>query len=118
MIGQLFLLTTQYAPPPPGIASPVQWGDEAILRERLGPYTDEIRVQRQVARFRALSPNHWVTHMRTYFGPAIRSFASLPEDRQQALAAEMEELVRQNNRALNQTVLAEGEYLEIVATLL
>ena len=56
--------------------------------------------------------------MRTYFGPTIHAFASLPEDRQHALAAEMEELVRQNNRALNQTVLAEGEYLEIVATLL
>ena len=118
LIGQLFLLIARYAPLPPGIAPPVQWGDEAIVRERLGPYTDEIRVRWQVARFRAFSPNHWVTYMRTYFGPAIRAFASLPEDRQQALAAEMEDLVRQGNRALNQTVLAEGEYLEIVATLL
>ncbi|MEO7648938.1 MAG: class I SAM-dependent methyltransferase [Bryobacteraceae bacterium] len=117
LIGKLFLLTARFAPPPPGVAAPVLWGDEAAVRERLEPHSEEIRVQRQMARFRALSPGQWVTHMRTHFGPAIRAFASLPESGQQSLAAEMEDLVRENNHARNQTVLAEGEYLEIVATL-
>jgi ubiquinone/menaquinone biosynthesis C-methylase UbiE len=34
-IGQMFMVTGAHVPPPPGLPSPVLWGDEATVRERL-----------------------------------------------------------------------------------
>jgi hypothetical protein len=95
----------------------VEWGDEATLSNRLGPYVHDLRVQRRTVRLRALSAEHWVEFMRTHFGPAIEAFqySNTPAS-QQALAEEMAALMREHNCAQNGTVLGDSEYLEIVAT--
>jgi hypothetical protein len=116
LIGQFFVLTSRYAPPAPGIPPPIRWGDEATVRERLGPHCSDIRIERRVARFRSYSPETWVKHMRTNFGPTIRTFAALNPQQQESLAGEMMDLIRRHNLAKNHTVLGEGEYLQIVAT--
>jgi SAM-dependent methyltransferase len=37
MMGRMFSMTARHMPgPPPGAASPVQWGDPTVIRERLG----------------------------------------------------------------------------------
>jgi hypothetical protein len=35
-------------------------------------FPQDVRIEREVVRFRALSPADWMTFMKTYFGPAIR----------------------------------------------
>jgi len=117
MVGKLFLLLARYSAPESRVDAPVEWGDEATLAERLGPYVQDLRVQRRVVRFRALSAEDWVGFMRTYFGPAIEAFQhSNSPVSQKALADEMAELIREHNCAQNGTVLGSSEYLEIVAT--
>jgi len=54
--------------------------------------------------------------MRTNFGPAIEAFEHSNSPSQEALAFEMAALVREHNGAQEGTVLANSEYLEIVAT--
>jgi ubiquinone/menaquinone biosynthesis C-methylase UbiE len=117
MLGKLFRLLARYSAPGSRVDAPVEWGDEARLAERLGPYVQDLRVQRRAVRLRALSAEHWVDFMRTYFGPAIDAFQySNSPASQKALAEEMAVLIREHNCAQNGTVLGNSEYVEIVAT--
>jgi SAM-dependent methyltransferase len=116
MLGKLFHILARYSPPETQVDLPVSWGDEAVLKKRLGPYVKDIRIKREVVRFRSPSPSHWVEFMKTYFGPAILAFQHSPSEAQEALAREMTDLMREHNRSSNGTALGESEYLDVVAT--
>jgi ubiquinone/menaquinone biosynthesis C-methylase UbiE len=117
MLGKLFLLLTLYSAPGSRVDAPLEWGEEAVVAERLGPYVKDFRVERRAVRFRALSAEDWVEFMRTHFGPAIEAFEySNTPDAQAALAQKMAALIREHNGAQNGTVLGNSEYLEVVAT--
>jgi len=116
MLGKLFRLLARYSAPGTRVDAPVEWGDEARLSDRLGPYVQDLRVQRRAVYLRALSAEHWVEFMRMYFGPAIEAFQYSNAASQKLPADEMAALMMEHNRALNGTVLGESEYLEIVAT--
>ena len=55
LLGKLFRILARYSPPGTQVDLPVSWGDEAVLKERLGPYVRDMRIQRQAVRFRALA---------------------------------------------------------------
>ena len=116
MLGKLFRILARYSPQGTNVDLPVSWGDEAVLKERLGAYVSDLRIKREVVRFRSLSPAHWVEFMKTYFGPAIRAFEYSSSEAREALEQEMMELMQEHNRASNGTALGESEYLDIVAT--
>jgi ubiquinone/menaquinone biosynthesis C-methylase UbiE len=117
MLGELFRLLARYSAPGSRVDAPVEWGDEEVLAERLGPYVQDLRVQRRAVQLRAQSAEHWVEFMRTQFGPAIEAFEySNSPASQKALAGEMGELIRKHNCAQNGTILGNSEYLEVVAT--
>jgi SAM-dependent methyltransferase len=117
MLGKLFRLLARYSAPGSRVDAPVEWGDDAAIAERLGPYIQDLRVERRAVLFRALSADHWVKFMRTYFGPAIEVFDySKSPASQDELAIEMAALIREYNCAENGTVLGRSDYLEIIAT--
>jgi ubiquinone/menaquinone biosynthesis C-methylase UbiE len=117
MLGKLFVLLARYSASGSHADASVEWGDQAIVRERLDPYVQALRMQRREVRFRALSAKHWVEFMRTYFGPAIEAFQhSNSPALQNALAEEMGALITEHNCAQNDTILGSSDYLEIVAT--
>jgi SAM-dependent methyltransferase len=117
MLGKLFRLLARYSAPGSRVDAPVEWGDETTLRSRLGPYVEDLRIERRSVGLRAQSAEHWVEFMRAYFGPAIEAFAySNNPAAQKALADEMAALMREHNIALNGTVLGISEYLEVAGT--
>lgn len=117
MLGKLFLLLAPYSAPGSRVGAPIEWGSRDNIEDRLSPHVKDLRIERKEVRFRALSARHWVEFMRTYFGPAIEAFAySTDPAAQQALAQEMEALIKHHNRATNGTALGASDYLEIVAT--
>lgn len=67
-------------PPPPGVAPPIQWGDPAIVRERLGPAVRDIVFDRDAIVFQTLSPAHLRVFMETNVGPISRLVQSLASD--------------------------------------
>ncbi|HEY7336549.1 MAG TPA: class I SAM-dependent methyltransferase [Bryobacteraceae bacterium] len=116
MLGKLFLLLARYSPQEDPVKLPISWGDEAVLKKRLGPYTRDLRIERQAIRFRSPSPSHWVEFMKIYFGPAIRAFHHSPPETQKTLTKEMTDLISEFSNSPNGTVLSESEYLNVVAT--
>jgi SAM-dependent methyltransferase len=73
MIGRSFILTARYMPPPPaGVAPPVQWGDQAIVRERFGGAVSNIAFETGTMLSLALSPQHYRVFTEQTVGPMIK----------------------------------------------
>ena len=117
-IGKMFGVFKAHVPPPPaGIPSPLKWGNEKIVRERLGAGVSELRMTRRIARMQyPFDPASTVDFFRTYYGPTHRAFASLQPEGQAALRRDLVQLQTQNNVATrpNETETP-AEYLEIIA---
>ena len=116
-IGQMFKVNAAHVPPPQGMPSPVLWGDEATVRERLRNGVTDLQLTKVMVPFKySFSVADTVEFYRMYYGPTQRAFAALPEDKQAALRHDLENLWTQHNRATDGTTHVEAEYLEVLAT--
>ena len=114
--GQMFKIIGRHVPPTPLMPSPVKWGDEAIVRERLcdGIAKLELTKRRYPCRY-PFSPAEVVEFFRVNYGPLNRAFAALDAAGQNALRQDLVQLWRDNNLAQDGSTHVEAEYLEVVA---
>jgi ubiquinone/menaquinone biosynthesis C-methylase UbiE len=115
--GKMFKVGAIHVPPPAGIAPPVLWGDEAIVRERLRPYFSQIEMEIIPIQFKLpTDPAGAVEFFRKYFGPTQVAFSRLDEAGQDAMAADLEALWFGANTSTDpaQTVVP-NEYLQVTA---
>ncbi len=116
-IGEMFKVTGKHVPPPPAMPSPLKWGDEATVRERLREGIADLQVTRRMCEFKyPFPPAEVVETFRLYYGPTQRAFAALDDEKQAALRSDLEQLWTEHNQATDNTTNVEGEYLEVVAT--
>jgi|SRR5579863_540079 len=115
-VGEMFALGARYLPPPEGIPAPILWGNETVVRERLGPWASSVTTQRQVVVFDyPMTPRQVVDFFREYFGPTRTAFARLDEPGRDAYATDLEALWRSYNDGADGHVHMRGEYLEVIA---
>ncbi len=115
--GQMFKTNAKHVPPPPGMPSPILWGTEDAVRERLADGISDLQMTRRKITFTYhFGPAEVVEHFRKYFGPTQKAFESLDADGQAALRADLERLWTENNHATDGTTQVESEYLEVRAT--
>ena len=115
-VGHLFRTIGKHVPPPPIMAPPPKWGDEATVRERLKDGVAELSLTRRMYPFRYPFPPRKVAEFYCeYYGPTNRAHASLDEVRRAALLADLEALWTQHNKASDGGTQYLGEYLEVVA---
>jgi 2-polyprenyl-3-methyl-5-hydroxy-6-metoxy-1,4-benzoquinol methylase len=98
-----------------GLRRPVEWGTEARLRELFGERVSALRSERRAVDICADSAHDLVAFNRTWFGPARTAFAQLDEEGQTRLAADLTVELERFNRATDGTLVAEAEYLEVIA---
>jgi SAM-dependent methyltransferase len=116
-IGQMFKTNSAYVPPPPGMASPVLWGVEETVRERLSEGISKLETKLQNVKWVfPFSPAEVVEHFRLYYGPTQKAFGALDESKQAALRKDLEELWQKHNRATDGSTEVDAEYLEVIAT--
>ena len=116
-IGQMFRATGKHVPPPPSMPSPLKWGDEETVRERLRDGIADLKLTRRMCVFKyPFPPAEVVEFFRRYYGPTQRAFEALDSDGQAALRKDLEQLWEEHNQATDNTTYGEGEYLEVVAT--
>lgn len=116
-IGQMFKRTATHVPPPTGMPSPVLWGDQTTVSERLQEQFTSLRLTPRNMTFAIkLTPPEVVEYFRQWYGPTQRAFAALDEAGQAALRYDLEQLWTQHNQATDGTTHIEAEYLEVVAT--
>ena len=116
-VGQMFKATAAHVPPPPGMPSPVLWGVEEQVRERLGSGISSLQTNLRHVSFKfAFPPADVVEHFRNYYGPTQKAFGALDENGQAALRRDLEKLWADNNRMTDGTTDVDSEYLEVIAT--
>jgi ubiquinone/menaquinone biosynthesis C-methylase UbiE len=114
--GELFKVTAKHAPPPQGMPSPLLWGDESTVRERLREGISDLKLTRRmfVIEF-PFDETETVEFFRTYFGPIKLVFEALDNEKQAELRRDLERLWKKSNRATDGTTNVEAEYLEVIA---
>src|ERR1041385_1598888 len=115
-IGQMFKTIARHIAPS-GMPSPVLWGDEATVRERLHEGVADLKLRRRMYHFEyPFSPDAVVEFFRVNYGPMTRAFASLDSNGQKVLRSELVRLWAEHNTASGDTTKVDGEYLEVIAT--
>jgi ubiquinone/menaquinone biosynthesis C-methylase UbiE len=114
-IGKMFAVFARHLPPPPGIPSPLLWGDEAEVETRFHGAAQELRLTPRIARFRfPFDPAETVDFFRRYYGPTQRAFANLTASGQASLRKDLVELqTRHNVSSRSQETETPSEYLEV-----
>ena len=81
LIGSSFRLVANYMPSPPplGVAPPPQWGDIAIVRQRLGSAVKDISFDRGTMLFPALSAQNYRDHVERTAGPMLKLVEALAD---------------------------------------
>jgi SAM-dependent methyltransferase len=116
-IGQMFKTTGKHVPPPPTMPSPIKWGDEETVRQRLSDGVADLKLTRRLCDFNyPFGPAEVVEFFRMYYVPTQRAFEALQGEKQAALRSDLEQLWSQHNKATDNTTDVQGEYLEVVAT--
>jgi SAM-dependent methyltransferase len=116
-VGKTFSLSSRYVPPPDGIPAPVLWGEEGVVRERLGANLSPIEtVRRMLTIDYPFSARDVVQFFRDYFGPTQAAFSKLDAAGQAALAADLEKLWSEHNEADDKRTMVQAEYLEVAGT--
>ncbi|MFN0119669.1 MAG: class I SAM-dependent methyltransferase [Blastocatellia bacterium] len=111
-IGRMFKTTAAHVAPP-NIPSPLLWGDETIVRQRLGGAG--IQTSRHMCSFRLpMTPAQTVDYFRAWYGPTLRAFAALDENGQAALHRDLTCLWTEYNQATDGTTHVDSEYLEVI----
>jgi SAM-dependent methyltransferase len=114
-VGKTFQVTSKFVPPPP-VPAPIQWGDESVVRQRLGDGASEISCTRQMVRLSyPFGPRETVDFFRRYFGPTQSAFSRLDAAGQATLAAELESLWTEHNQAIDGGTVVDAEYLQVRA---
>lgn len=114
-IGQMFRTISKYIAPP-GMPSPVLWGDEGTVRERFRDGIAGLQLTRRLYHFDyPFGPDAVVEFFRQNYGPATRAFASLGMYEQEELRSELARLWAGQNRAAGDSTVVDAEYLEVIA---
>jgi ubiquinone/menaquinone biosynthesis C-methylase UbiE len=114
-VGRMFKTTAAHVPPP-NIPSPLLWGDEAVVCERLRHGVSEMQLNRRMISFcLPMTPEQTVDYFRAWYGPTLRAFAALDHKGQAELRRDLTRLWTENNQTPDGTTHVEAEYLEVVA---
>ena len=115
-IGQMFKTSAKHVPPPSLMPSPLLWGKEETVRERLGEHVADLQLTRRIYPFDyPFPPSEVVEFYAQYFGPTNSALATLDEAGQKALRQDLEQLWLNHNQASDGTTYVEAEILEVVA---
>jgi len=114
-VGQMFKTIAKHIAPS-GMPSPLLWGDEPTVRERLGSGVATLECSIHLYEFSyPFSPADVVEFFRANYGPMTRAFVSIGEEAQRQLRGELTGLWSHHNRATDGTTRVDAEYLQVVA---
>lgn len=114
-VGQMFRTFAKFIAPS-GMPAPVLWGDETVVRERLGQGISDLKMTRRQYSFTyPFPPAEVVEFFRQYYGPTNCAFVSLDETDARQLREELEALWSAHNRGGDDLTVVQSEYLEVIA---
>jgi ubiquinone/menaquinone biosynthesis C-methylase UbiE len=115
-IGKMLRAHASIVPPPSGVPSPLAWGEEDVVRERLGGGVTSLVCTRRILELRFPFPPAAVAELfATCYGPTVMTLRATDPDGASRLRAELTRLFQQHNLSANGTTVVAGEYLDVQA---
>jgi SAM-dependent methyltransferase len=115
-VGRMLRVHTAVAPPPAGVPSPLEWGKEAVVRERFGVGAASVSCARRTLDLSFPFPPAAVTELfATCYGPTVMTLRATDPDGASRLRHELTRLFEEANRATDGTTRVAGEYLDVQA---
>ena len=116
-IGDLLGLVGRYAPPPPGLRPPGEWGSPSRLHELLGRAASSIDTRERVHTFRHRSAEEFADFFLDNYGPTERAAAGLDGDARAAFRADLIALAAAASRLpTDGAVSIPATYLEAIVS--
>jgi ubiquinone/menaquinone biosynthesis C-methylase UbiE len=117
LVGETFALAARFVPLPDGVPSPLLWGDERVVTQRLVEGCSTIQTTRRCITLQyAYPPKEVVQFYRKYSGPTQMALSRLDEKAQREYAADMENVWDKHNEGSDAETRVQAEYLEVIAT--
>lgn len=114
-VGQMLKATVKYAAAPANVPSPLLWGTDEAVNERLGAGLASLVLTRRLITFEyPFGPEETVDLFRLWYGPTLRAFASLDESGRKLLNQDLVQLWSEHNLATDGTTRVHSEYLEVI----
>ena len=114
-IGQMFKVIGKHVPPPPNFPSPLLWGAEATVRQRLAEGVKDLTITRYQYPFEyPFAPAKVVDFFIEYYGPTNRAYGSLDDGGKKALHEDLTALWTRNNVATDDTTRVLAEYIVVI----
>ena len=111
-LAPFFDIVAAYAPPPPGVDSPLRWGTRERLEELFAGGATELRTELRSITEHYASPAAFADFYCSTFGPIVALLEDLDNDDVASLRSDLVELGELHR--LGEGVAASFEYLEVV----
>lgn len=115
LFAQMFAIGRRFSPPAPGAARSEQWGDEEIVRERLGGLAATVSCERRALSWTAESPRALEAELGNSMPTYVAAREGLAAENYQELRRETLELLEHHNVATDGTLRLDADYLLTVA---
>jgi SAM-dependent methyltransferase len=115
-VGQMLRAHAAVVPPPSGVPSPLEWGEDDVVRARLGGGITSLTCTRRALELRFPFPPAAVTELfATCYGPTVATLRWTDLDGASQLRQELTRLFQQHNVATDGITTVVGEYLDVHA---
>ena len=115
-IGRLFKITGAYAPPPAGVPSPFEWGDEGKVKALFGSSFRDYRFERYDCPEYTDTPEQLTDLFIDRYGPTHRAYHALPPEKAAAFRKDLSDLYRGYVTPADGKVRWGREYIITLAT--
>jgi len=115
-VGRLFKITNGYVPPPPGMPSPFEWGDQAKVKSLFGSSFTDYRFERYDCPEYADRPEQVADLFIDRYGPTYRAYHALVPEKAAEFRKDLIELYRGYITPADGKVRWGREYLITLAT--
>jgi SAM-dependent methyltransferase len=112
-VGQMLKTVGSYAPPPPGVQSPVLWGTEERLRELFGDRLD-LEIEERDFVFRFHSADHFVEVFSNFYGPIVTALSRIDEGKRESLKGDLKAVATSFGHRVEESFEIPSSYLEVV----
>lgn len=113
-VAQLGKTVAKYSPPPPGVPSPVRWGDPTHLQSLFGEGV-EIRAPQRTFHFRFPSADAHMDYFATEYPPIAAALGRLDDEEATSLRQDIRELADRLDVGSGVGLVLPLDYLEVVA---
>jgi hypothetical protein len=116
-VGRMLRIHAGLVPPPPGVPSPLLWGDADVVENRFGDRVSALLCTNRTLELRFPFPPAAVTELfATCYGPTVSTLRATDPDGASRLRGELTRLFNDYNLADDGTTVVSGEYLDVQAT--